>query len=114
MIIEGTLRIFLVGCMGGFCVELIHWWHIKREPEWPIYFKSLIYWVITLLMIAAGGVVCWLYFGESGDGIKIFHVGITTPLLLQKLSTTIPEVGGARGASLRPGPKATIRSFFKW
>jgi hypothetical protein len=37
-----------------------------------------------------------------------FHVGLSTPLILQKLATTVADVPGGKGS----GP--SLISFFRW
>ena len=59
-------------------------------------------------MAAVGGGLSWLYFGSQADAIVTFHVGLSTPLILQKLTTTMASVPGGKGT----GP--SIVSFFTW
>ena len=68
------------------------------------------YWILTLLMVLAGGAVTWLYFGQKVDGILAIHVGLTTPLLLQKLVASVPEPSGAREVV----PQHSVKSFMTW
>ena len=35
-----------------------------------------------------------LYFGERADGLLALHVGISAPLILQKLASTAAQRGG--------------------
>jgi hypothetical protein len=110
MKVESAWAVFLIGCLGGLLCELLHWWNLRTKPEWPAYTKWPAYWVLTLLMIAAGGAVTWLYFGQKVDGILGLHVGLTTPLLLQKLVASLPETSGAKAVV----PQHSLRSFIKW
>jgi hypothetical protein len=102
------LQVFVVGLAGGGILELLHWYNLRREPEYPTYGKEPKYWIITALMAAAGGGLAVLYFGGRADGIVAFHVGVSTPLILQKLATTIASTPGARGS----GP--SVVTFFRW
>jgi hypothetical protein len=112
MAIEGALTVFGVGCAGAAIAELLHWWNLRTKEQLPIYRTSLFYWAITAAMIVAGGFVTWLYFGLSAEGIVALHVGISTPLILQKLVTSVPEATGARNVIAKPAP--SLRNFFTW
>src|SRR5215471_11383405 len=98
--LTSALQIFLVGLGGGLVLELLHWYNIRSDPQLPAYARNPTYWVITALMAAVGGGLALLYFGSQGDAIVTFHVGLSTPLILQKLTTTVANVPGGKG----PGP----------
>ncbi len=102
--------VFGVGVAGGGVAEVLHWWNLRLQAVLPEYAKSPIYWIITGVMALTGGLVAILYFGSSADGILVLHVGAATPLLIQKLVTSIPEHKGAK--SMSSGP--TIPRFFRW
>jgi len=110
MVFEGALKVFLIGCGGGFLNELLHWWNLRDKSELPEYARSLKYWIITVLMIPVGGAMAWFYFGQKANAILALHVGLSTPLILQKLIVSIPEPGAVRGRCHYP----SVRSFFKW
>ncbi|MCC8985530.1 MAG: hypothetical protein LM513_02965 [Nitrospira sp.] len=112
MILESGLVIFGVGCAGGVLAELLHWWGLRRSPHLPHYLKSTFYWLITIAMIASGGFIAWLYFGNRAEAIIVVHVGLSAPLILQKLATTVPESKGAKNVVVTPAP--SIRRFFTW
>ncbi|MCP3468195.1 hypothetical protein [Bradyrhizobium sp. CCGUVB23] len=112
MVLEGALTVFGVGCAGGIVAEILHWWNLREAEQLPAYRVSLFYWGITLAMIVAGGFVAWLYFGGRAEGIIAFHVGISTPLILQKLVTSVPQPPGAKNVIARPAP--SVRNFFTW
>ena len=112
MTIDGGWAIFGIGCAGGALAEVFHWWNLRQEAQFPDYVKSAFYWGITAAMILAGGLIAWLYFGEHAEGMVVMHVGISTPLILQKLATSVPERPGAKNIIVNPS--ATIRRFFTW
>ena len=112
MVVDGSWAIFGVGCGGGVLAELLHWWGLRQANKLPDYAFSIFYWAVTAAMVLAGGFLAWLYFGSSGEGIVALHVGVSTPLILQKLVTTIPEKAGARNILMKPSP--SLRSFFTW
>jgi hypothetical protein len=59
------------------------------------------------MLALTGGLIAWLYFGSRVQGIVALHVGLSTPLILQKLTTTLAPTGGHGG-----GP--SLIRFFKW
>jgi hypothetical protein len=106
--LTSSLQIFLVGLAGGAVLELLHWYNIRRDPQLPAYAGSPFYWIITILMAVVGGGLALLYFGSQADAIVTFHVGLSTPLILQKLTTTVANVPGGKGLN------ASLVSFFTW
>lgn len=112
MIIEGSAMIFGVGCAGGALAEVLHWWNLRESAQLPAYVRSPFYWGITAVMVVTGGLFAWMYFGDRAEGIIAAHVGISTPLILQKLVTSVPETKGAKNIIVTPAP--TVRRFFTW
>jgi hypothetical protein len=112
MIVEGAGAIFGTGCAGGLLAELLHWWNLRESPQLPAYARSPVYWLITLAMILAGGLIAWIYFGERAEAIIAIHVGVSAPLIVQKLVTSVPETKGAKNIIVAPTP--TVRGFFVW
>jgi hypothetical protein len=112
MVVEGEWAVFGIGCGGGAIAELLHWWNLREAEQLPAYRTSLFYWGITAAMILAGGFIAWLYFGARAEGIIAFHVGVSTPLILQKLVTSVPQPAGAKNIVMNPAP--SVRNFFTW
>jgi hypothetical protein len=110
--ISGELNVFLLGCAGGVLAEVMHWWGLRREDKLPRYLTSAFYWIVTGIMVVCGGLVCWIYFGARAEGLVALHIGVSTPLILQKLATSIPETGGSKGALLTP--QRSVHDFFRW
>lgn len=69
---------------------------LREDKQLPDYARSPKYWIITVAMILAGGFITWIYFGQRAEAIVALHVGISTPLILQKLAISVPQVGGSR------------------
>jgi hypothetical protein len=101
-------QVFLTGLAGGCLLELIHWYAIRKDGRWPDYGKRPLYWILSALMAVAGGGLAVLYFGGRAEGIVALHIGLSAPLLLQKLSTTVVSTPGAKG--LGKG----VMSFLDW
>jgi hypothetical protein len=112
MVIEGATEVTGVGLAGGVLAEILHWWNLRLDKQLPDYAKSPKYWIITLAMILAGAFITWIYFGNRAEAIVALHVGISTPLILQKLAVSVPEIGGSRSIIATPQP--TVRRFFSW
>jgi hypothetical protein len=111
MTITGAVGVFLMGCAGGAVAEVLHWWALRRDEKLPRYAASVFYWAITAVMLLCGGLVTWLYFGERAEGLVALHVGLSTPLILQKLASSMPEPAGARSYLTE---RASVKDFFRW
>lgn len=109
MVIEGGLPIFLLGTLGGIAAEAARWWSMRDAPELPAYASRPFYWILTLIMAAIGGALAWLQFGDRGEGLIIFQVGLAAPLVIQKLAQAAPKPTGAMGAAPRPTALGFVR-----
>ena len=122
MEIEGTRLVFLLGCGGGVLAELLHWWSLRAAPEWPEYARSVKYWALTAAMILAGGGLCAISFPGKAPVLGVLQIGLSTPVLLQKLTTTVADTASRRTPSPAPAPApapasnahASVLSFFRW
>lgn len=61
-----------------------------RRPD----FKSVAYYLVILFNLVLSGILGYVYFDETQKLNKIvyFHVGISAPLILRSLATTVPEI----------------------
>ncbi|NKC17083.1 MAG: hypothetical protein GKR94_34270 [Gammaproteobacteria bacterium] len=107
MELESTIQVFGVGFAGGLLLEVIHWYGLTRDPNFSAYKRSAIYWLMSVGMAGAGGLLAMLYFGDQADGLLALHVGISAPLILQKMATTAAISGGK-------STQASIINFFHW
>jgi hypothetical protein len=89
------LQAFGLGALGGALVELLRWWQLREVREFPVYTSKLGYWIITGLMIAAGGVVATLY-----------GLGLSNPAALVNLGASTPAILGALAAKTGPRDRA--------
>jgi hypothetical protein len=112
MTIDGGYAIFGTGCAGGVLAELLHWWNLRESPQLPAYAKNAFYWAVTVAMVLAGGFVAWVYFGSKAEAIIAVHVGLSTPLILQKLVASVPNTTGSKNIIATPAP--TLRRFLTW
>lgn len=108
MLLTTAWQVFFAGLAGGCLLELVHWYAILKNGRLPDYGKSPLYWIVSALMAVAGGGLAVLYFGERAEGIVALHVGLSAPLILQKLSTTIASTPGAKGL------RKDVMSFLDW
>jgi hypothetical protein len=108
MMLTTPLEVFLVGLGGGALLELIHWYALRRDERLPAYARNPFYWLVSIAMAVAGGLLAWVYFGGRAEAVIALHVGLSTPLILQKLATTIADTPGGKG-----GGRGII-SFLKW
>jgi len=103
------LQVFAVGFTGGVLLEILHWYALRKERRMPPYARNPIYWIVTALMALAGGGLALIYFGGRTEAILALHIGISTPLILQKLSTTAFKTPGGKGRG-----DVGLLSFFDW
>lgn len=63
-----SMQGFIYGIVGGCCAELIGWYKIRTTlyKSYPDFAKSMVYWVLTILMILTGGGLVYVYI-ESGS-----------------------------------------------
>ena len=107
MNLESSIHVFVVGFIGGLLLELVHWYALTRDPNFTAYKRSPVYWITSFGMAAGGGLLAVLYFGDQAEGFLALHVGLSTPLILQKMITTSALAGGK---SSQP----TIGGFLRW
>ena len=87
--------IILYGLLGGFFVELLGLYSLRKQaPEaMPAYYKSVLYWTITGLMIVAGGGLTYAY-RASGIELKpllAINIGASAPLLIGSFVRNAPS-----------------------
>lgn len=87
---------FLFGIIGGFFAEIFGLFNLRRSSpnKFPTWIKYWHYWVITLLMIASGGLLVIVYI-KSGIDIKpiiAVNIGSSAPLIIQTLTAQAPKL----------------------
>jgi hypothetical protein len=85
---------FLYGIFGGLLAELLGLYKLRTQAPaaFPSYLRSAFYWVVTIGMILAGGVLVWIY-NKSGLDLKpiiAVNIGASAPLILGSLVQTKP------------------------
>ena len=104
---------FLLGVFGGFLAELGRWWKIREGPNFPNYIKTIFYWIITILMIIAGGGLAYVYM-LMGDlnAILAVNVGASAPLIISGLANTPPKQVTTGEGETKSEPR--LRDFLSW
>jgi hypothetical protein len=84
---------FLYGMFGGVLAELLGLWKLKTQvTALPPYLRSPFYWVVTILMILAGGGLVWVYNKSGLDLTPIIavNIGASAPLIIGSLAQSKP------------------------
>jgi hypothetical protein len=95
----GLLEGFLYGVFGGFLAELLGLFKLRHEtPDLPEWLTSPFYWIVTILMILAGGglVVVYLKSQFSLAPLIAVNIGASAPLILGTLVSQLPAVSMGR------------------
>jgi hypothetical protein len=115
MSISGIWPIFLIGSFGGVIGELYHWYQLRDSPRLPEYARHMKYWIVTVAMILAGGVLAVLYGVESKSAVLVANIGLSAPLIVKALGSTNPvgQQNATRSVAARKdsGPRPSIRAF---
>jgi heme A synthase len=101
MELNGFWQIFLVGSFGGILAESIKWYSLRENPRLPRYARSPRYWVITILMVLAGGILACLYGVKAINAILAANVGASAPLIISSLATAVPPASRTRGSDMQ-------------
>ena len=85
----------LISGLGGFAVQLLYVIDglnapKDRRPD----FRSVLYYLAIAFNIALSVILGYVYFDDEQKLNKIvyFHIGLSAPLILRTLATTLPEV----------------------
>jgi hypothetical protein len=90
-ILEG----FLWGIFGGFLSELLGFYKLSHAfpSESMAWARSFGYWLITILMVIAGGclVIAYLRSNMALNAFLAMNVGASAPLIIGSLVTMTPK-----------------------
>lgn len=81
---------FLYGVIGGGLGELLKWYSLRESPNLPAYIRSPFYWIITGIMILAGGGLVLIQGVQPNNPWLAINVGITAPLILKGFASLVP------------------------
>ena len=103
------MELFWWGIAGGFAAEVLHWWRLFRNANagassnFPVYAKSPVYWILTVILTGLGGLLVYAYAssGTELNAILALNLGASAPLILQSFATQAPKVSrdAVRGAT---------------
>ena len=104
MQVSGWLAIFLVGCLGGIVGEIGRWFELRTSPNLPDYAWHWAYWIITLAMILAGGLLAIAYGTDAKNAILVANIGLSAPLIIKGLAAVNPVRPGSTFVAAKPKP----------
>jgi fructose-specific phosphotransferase system IIC component len=84
----GFLSGFLYGILGGFFNEIVGLYKIRRSRQLPEWLRLRRYWIITLLMVLAGGFLVCAYLGSAMKltPILAINIGASAPLIIGRIA----------------------------
>ncbi len=91
---------FAYGIVGGFLAELLGLFKLRHQApgRLPRFLKSWFYWLVTLAMACAGGVLVVVYLksGISLQPILAVNIGASAPLIIGSLVAQSPPTEPGR------------------
>jgi len=114
MIVDGIIQVFLCGLFGGLLGELIKWYRLRTSDNLPKYVKSGFYWIVTILIIVAGGILTVLYGTSNVNAILAVNIGISAPLVIQSLAKNKIQDLGLKPNGINKSRESTksLKFFF--
>jgi len=95
-LIEG----FVYGVFGGSLAELLGLFRLRHEAPgaFPVWLQSVFYWIITGLMVLAGGglVVIYLKSKFTLNALLAVNIGASAPLIIGALVSQVPHASIGR------------------
>lgn len=91
----GPIETFLWGLFGGFGAEVGVVFALRHRlpTEYPYWLKSPVYYLVSIVMVLLGGGIAVAYArsGSTLNAILAIQIGASAPLILRKLTETLPE-----------------------
>ena len=86
---------FVFGLIGGLLAELLGLFKLRQQApnDLPFWIKSPFYWIITALMVLAGGALVVIYKKSNIDlqPIVAVNLGASAPLIIGSLVAQTPR-----------------------
>ncbi len=104
--VTGLVTVLAIGVFGGSLAELAKWVGLRENnsQNLPHYAKSPFYWIITILLILAGGGLALLYGYTNVNALLAANIGASAPLIIRALASTAPS-----GTSGVPPDKSIVK-----
>jgi hypothetical protein len=103
------LAVFGLGVFGGALAELLKWFQlIQNSQNLSEYKKSPIYWVVTGLMILAGGGLAVAYGVQITNPLVAINIGASAPLIVKGLASVAPALPPASRANAPASPVGLV------
>jgi hypothetical protein len=84
--LSGWWSVFGVGILGGMVVELLELKRLLKKGKKIISRKrTVVYWVINVVIILIGGIVATLYGYTNVDPLISLHIGASAPAIIHRL-----------------------------
>ena len=81
--------------LGGGTLQLLNVVDaLSAPPDRRPDFKSVAYYLVIVINLVLSGILGYVYFDDTQQLNKVvyFHVGISAPLILRSLATSVPEI----------------------
>lgn len=117
MNVSGFWGIFGIGALGSLALEILRWYNLRESNNFPDYFKSPFYWIVTLSMIVLGGLLSCLYGIEGRNAVAVFQLGASTPALVATFATGTNNIPSERRVHRRgeeKAPNLNLRAFLSF
>jgi hypothetical protein len=106
--ISGWPAIFGVGCLGAILGEIARLYELRTSPNLPAYLRHWFYWLATLGMVIAGGLLAIAYGTDPRNVVLVGNIGLSAPLIIKSLAAVAPQ---SPPTGFAPGTKATLWDF---
>jgi len=102
--VTGIWVVFGIGIFGGALAEFAKWIALRETNpnNFPIYARSIVYWIITIILMIVGGILALLYGYTDVDALLVANIGASAPLIIRALASTTPP--GTPGGGQRAPP----------
>jgi hypothetical protein len=110
------IAVFTLGVAGGVLAEFLKWYQLRESPNLPEYAKKPLYLILTAGMVLVGGALAVLYGVDASNPLLPINIGISAPLIVKTMASSVPTAGpvpeaGQRGGLDEPAKKPSVLNF---